>query len=205
LWLPNIHYTAVAIIFSDSWLNKMNSFFPFSKEIKTFIDKAKSIYFNSDISPNLRLALKQILDFRTSAKKSSSLIQLKSLEMIFYFFDNVFAHISTSKKNLSIHPHDLRKMNNYIDTLNYRIDRLPTLEEAAETTGMSKSKFQRLFKKIFRRTFYSYILELRMNYALELLMSKKSVSVVALETGYSSLSNFTIAFKRYFNYLPSEL
>jgi AraC-like DNA-binding protein len=205
LWIPKIQYTAIAVIFSDEWLQKMNLVFPFPENISSFIANAKSIYFNSDITVNSRLVLKQILDLKDKSKENISLLELKILELVFSFVDKVFSQISTQKTNLSIHPDDFITINNFVDTFNSRINNLPTLKEAANATVMSESKFQRLFKKIFRKTYYAYVLELRMNYALELLMSKMSVSQVAHETGYSSISNFTIAFKRHFKYLPSEV
>ena len=205
VWMPNIRYIASTIIIDDAWLKKMNLIFPFPKEISSFINDAKSIYLNSDISTKSRLVVKQILELNKYDNENTTLLELKTIEMVYYFFENVFSKVSTSKKNLAIHPDDLSKMNNFINSLNTIIDKLPSLKEAASLIDMSESKFQRSFKKIFRKTYYSYILELRMNYALELLMSKMSVSQVAVETGYSSVSNFTIAFKRHLKFLPSEV
>ena len=205
LWMPNILYSAIVIVVDYEWLKKINLILPFPKEISSFIKDAKSIYLNSDISTKTRLVLNQIIESNKYDNENTTLLELKTLEMVYYFFENVFSKVSTSKKNLAIHPDDLSKMNDFINSLNSIIDKLPSLKEAASLMDMSESKFQRLFKKIFRKTYYSYILELRMNYAIELLMSKMSVSQVAMETGYSSISNFTIAFKRHLNFLPSDV
>lgn len=205
LWMPNILYSAKIFIIDYSWLKKINLIFPFPKEISSFIKNTTSIYLNADISTKSRLALKQISETNKYNNDNTTLLELKTLEMIYYFFENVFSIISTSKKNLAIHPDDLSKMNNFINSLNTIIDKLPSLKEAASLIEMSESKFQRMFKKIYRKTYYSYILELRMNYAIELLMGKMSVSQVAMEIGYSSVSNFTIAFKRHLNFLPSDV
>ena len=205
LWMPNIPYFAIIIVIDYSWLKRINSIFPFPKEISSFIKNATSIYLNSDISTKSRLVLQQISESNKYNNENTTLLELKTTEMVYYFFENVFSKVSTSKKNLAIHPEDLSKMNNFINSLNTIIDKLPIQKEAARLIDMSESKFQRLFKKIFRKTYYSYILELKMNYAIELLMGKMSVSQVAMETGYSSVSNFTIAFKRHLKFLPSDV
>jgi len=205
LWLPNVHYTAIVIVFNDEWLKRTNFLFPLDEEVSLFINKAQSVYLNAGISTYSRLTLKQVLELKDKGKEMNSFIELKILELVFLFFESVFSMVSTSKKNLAVHPDDLSKMNSFVNSLNNKLEKLPTLVEASRTLVMSESKFQRLFKKIFRKTYYSYILEIRMNFALELLMGKMSVSQVALETGYSSISNFTIAFKRHFKYLPSEV
>ena len=181
------------------------SFLLGSPEITSFINSTKSIYLNSDTSIKSRLVVKQILELKKNSINHTSILELKTIELVYYFLENVFSRVSTSKKSLAIHPNDLIKVNNFINSLNTIIDKLPTLAEASSLIDMSESKFQRLFKKIFRKTYYSYILDIRMNYALELLMSRMSVSQVALETGYSSVSNFTIAFKRHLKFLPSEV
>lgn len=82
----------------------------------------------------------------------------------------------------------------------------PTIPELARKATMSETKFKTFFKKIYGHSPYNYYQLNRMNRARQMLLSKKySVKEVGRQLGFSNLSNFTIAFKKVFNELPSEL
>ncbi|MDP4132660.1 MAG: AraC family transcriptional regulator [Bacillota bacterium] len=65
--------------------------------------------------------------------------------------------------------------------------------------------FIRLFKKITGVSPYNYIKSLRLNMAIYMLESGMAVSAAAEETGYSSPSAFSKAFRQHTGFSPSEL
>ncbi len=78
--------------------------------------------------------------------------------------------------------------------------------DLARVSGMSQRNFNRLFHEAFKITPKQLHSLLRMREAYQLLkLSKKSVTEVALEIGYSSLSQFTKAFHQTYRMLPSEI
>lgn len=82
----------------------------------------------------------------------------------------------------------------------------PTIPQLAEMAAMSTTKLKTMFKKVFGSGIYEYYQANRMNYARMLLTSGKySVKEVGHLLGYDNLSNFSAAFKKQFNLLPSEL
>jgi AraC-like DNA-binding protein len=82
----------------------------------------------------------------------------------------------------------------------------PTIPALARHAMMSETKLKTLFKKIYKSGVYAYFQKNRMLKARLLLVSKKySIKEVGLQLGFQNLSNFTIAFKKEFNMLPSEL
>ena len=82
----------------------------------------------------------------------------------------------------------------------------PTITHLSKKAAMSESKFKRIFKTIYGRPVYSYYQDHRMEKARVLLLSGKySVSEVGYEVGYANLSNFSMAFRKKFNKLPSEI
>ena len=84
--------------------------------------------------------------------------------------------------------------------------KLPTLEELALKFGMSPRWLSREFVKEYGQTFYSFIVDRRLNEAhLALAKSKVKIQTISESLGYSDSSNFTIAFKNKFGYPPSHL
>jgi AraC-like DNA-binding protein len=72
--------------------------------------------------------------------------------------------------------------------------------------SISESKLKKDFKLIYGLPVYEYFQKIRMQTAKDKLLSgDHSVKEVAMELGYSNLSNFTIAFKKEFGLLPSKL
>ncbi len=81
----------------------------------------------------------------------------------------------------------------------------PSIESLAKSAYMSESKLKNLFKKAYGMAIYQYYQKNRMHRAKEFLRNRKhSVSQVGTMLGYQNLSNFSVAFKKEFNFLPSE-
>lgn len=75
----------------------------------------------------------------------------------------------------------------------------------AQRVALSEYHFARLFKTAFDITVHQYVLRLRLNRARHLLeLSPTSITDIALTVGYSSLSAFIHAFRRYCGITPSE-
>lgn len=79
------------------------------------------------------------------------------------------------------------------------------LQDVAKIAGMNPSAFSRYFKRIHRKTFSNYLIEIRIGYACKLLMeNKSSISAICYESGFNNLSNFNKQFRRVKGMNPSE-
>ena len=79
------------------------------------------------------------------------------------------------------------------------------LEDIAESIGFSKFHFSRLFKQYTNFTFCDYLCYRRIKVAEELLaMPDLSITEVALQAGFPSISTFNRLFKQHKNCTPSE-
>ncbi len=80
-----------------------------------------------------------------------------------------------------------------------------TLETVADVAGFSKFHFSRLFKQCSGYNFYDYLCFKRIKSA-ETLLSKPGISIteVALQSGFSSLSTFNRTFKKVKGCTPTE-
>lgn len=81
-----------------------------------------------------------------------------------------------------------------------------TIAELAPIAGINTSKLKQSFKKIYGTTIFKYITGLRMERAAGLIKYEKlSVSEASYRVGYKNPQHFTVAFKKYYGYLPSSL
>lgn len=82
----------------------------------------------------------------------------------------------------------------------------PTLEEVAKTVYFDKRYFCSEFKKNVGKTYKEYLREVKLQYALKLLKcTTLSITDVAMESGYSTVSHFNREFKNYYKNSPTYL
>lgn len=79
------------------------------------------------------------------------------------------------------------------------------LAEVAAIQGMNPSAFSRYFKRIHRKSFSRYLIEIRIGYACKLLMENNiNVSAVCYESGFNNLSNFNKQFLKVMGMNPTQ-
>lgn len=79
-------------------------------------------------------------------------------------------------------------------------------ERFATLTGRSLSAFKRDFKEIFDETPSRWLVKKRLEEAHFLIENKhQKVNDIYLDLGFESLSHFSVAFKKQFQYTPTEL
>jgi AraC-like DNA-binding protein len=80
-----------------------------------------------------------------------------------------------------------------------------SLSEVASVANLSTKAFCRYFKLKTRKTYYNFLLEVRVAHACNLLLSKNvTIYEVCYESGFNNLSNFNRYFKKIMNKTPFE-
>lgn len=80
-----------------------------------------------------------------------------------------------------------------------------SLEAAARMCGLSKARFGRVFKKLSGMTLGTYLNQVRMAHAVELLEeTQDSITEIAFQLGFSDQSHFDRRFRRTFWRTPSH-
>ena len=79
------------------------------------------------------------------------------------------------------------------------------IKDMARDAGMSEKYFIRYFQRYFNISPKQYIIELRMQYAAELLAdTSDSIAAIAEKIGYSDQYSFSKAFRKYYNESPTR-
>ena len=79
-----------------------------------------------------------------------------------------------------------------------------TLEEAAQTTGYSKSHFCVLFKEITGNSYINYLNTVRISHACLLLRNGRSIQDACYASGFENMSYFIQTFKKVQNMTPRQ-
>lgn len=80
-----------------------------------------------------------------------------------------------------------------------------SLSEIASIANLSAKSFCRYFKSKTKKTYYNFLLEVRVTHACNLLLEKDmTIYEVCYESGFNNLSNFNRYFKKIMNKTPFE-
>ena len=83
-------------------------------------------------------------------------------------------------------------------------EHIPSLEEAATQTGLSKFYFARHFRNCTGHTYWDYINQIRLKKASQLLIeTNDAICKIALACGFHDLSSFNRSFKKEIGCTPS--
>lgn len=86
------------------------------------------------------------------------------------------------------------------------VDNPPSIRELAKLVGLNEFSLKKGFRDTFQTTIYGYVNELKMEQARQLILEgDKTIHEIASLAGYKNPQHFTVAFKKYFGYLPSKL
>lgn len=154
-----------------------------------------------DLDPGLEQLLLEALD----AMENKLTAHSRVLEFLGGYINKLRRHDRILQPK-DLHSSDYRNLMKVSSLLRNPVaEEVPSLAELASLAEMSITKFKITFKQVFGSAPKQYQNKIRMEYAREQLRkSRKSPTELSYELGYSHPSNFTAAYKKFFDALPSN-
>ena len=125
--------------------------------------------------------------------------KLKELFLSLHYCQNEMQQNS----ELIINEEDLEKLRSAHAYLVENFKTPPSIKELSKIVLLNELKLKTDFKKVYKKTIRSFIIELRMENA-KTLLGKLTVSEMAGELGYRSVPHFINTFKKYYGYTPKQ-
>jgi len=131
--------------------------------------------------------------------------EAKSTELLLETLEHWHAQQSSSASRLTLKPRDIALIENARQRILDNLKSTPSIPQLARLVGTNTAKLTAGFKMLYGTTVHQFTLKARMEHALHLLTTEgASVGDVAEAVGYQYQSSFTLAFTRYFHFLPSR-
>lgn len=188
---PSLRAKSLVIHFDEDFLGKPFLDAPENLLIKQMLDNCKrGLQFGRKFTDGVReefvaLAKKEDMDRLIGLL---SLLNKMSKTQDFVFLTSDPIHL-----NNHVDSDRIKKVFEYVMQ---NFHREIKLNDIAGLASMSESAFSRYFKKRTRKTFSTFLTEIRIEHACKLLRKDKhSVSEVSFESGFNNLSNFNRQFK----------
>jgi AraC-like DNA-binding protein len=169
--------------------------------IREFLSQAhQGIHISGEDSVGIGEKLKSMLKMDTSESAITLLYlldymsKLPNLQVLSSPTFNDDYEIKESNRMGAVHQYVLENCKNNID-----------LNHVASIACLSPSAFCRYFKKYTRKTFSEFIIDLRINYACQLIKKNKlNITQISLDSGFNNISYFNRKFKEVLKMTPLE-
>jgi AraC-like DNA-binding protein len=204
-----VQLAAVTLYLSEDWINVFMKHNPNFQKIEQALEGEGSII-------TCRLGRRQLTIFsaianntRPSESETNYLLEVQnhSLCLLEHFFCSRHRNLAGANASTGIDNEDdlslVREVESYISE--YYCSDTFTVDSILKKTYTSYHKLNFLFKSIHGMTISEYIRNKRIEKSREMIADNvKSISQIAYEIGYSSISNYILAFKKIYRITPGK-
>lgn len=156
------------------------------------------------IPSNLMLIVNEIVHCSYQQEIKEVYLESKVKEVFSYLF-SLIVQKESPKQEVKLSEYEHNQIVQIEQVLKEKLRNSLTIKELASLSGINETKLKRNFKLVTGKPIFSYLTDMRMEKARNMLINpEKSVSEVAYAVGYKNPQHFTSAFKRRFNYVPSD-
>ena len=194
------------VIISRDWMAKYLKVEVLDDVLRRYLAlKAGSVHVKEIDFESMRL-LEDILHPPKDTPMEKAFVHNRIMMLLENFFEWLYRQMSVMELKIKMSREEIDLMRRVEEMLVADLANPPTIAQLAREAAMSPSKLKKQFKDVFGLPIYEYFQKQRMQQARELLLDgHRSVKSVGIELGFSNLSNFSMAFRKEFGVLPSEL
>lgn len=200
-----VKFKGLNILFKKEWVAKYLGLKNADDVLSTYL-ALKADSFNVDVlDDEYKATINRIMEDKGGAFPLLTM-QNRLLTLIERFFSRLYNRSAGKMFPLKISGYEMQQLQ-HVESLLVKSfsGPPPSILQLSKEAGMSPTKLKKLFKAVYGNAMYEYFQKKRMQHAADLLLNKKySVKEAGTSLGYANLSNFTLAFKKEFNRLPSE-
>ena len=157
------------------------------------------------VTAKIQCAIDEIILNPYQGSLQNIFLLAKSLELLVLCVDN-YKHVGDRNYVWLKSNEDKERVIAARDFINSRIEKPPNLSEIARAVGINEFKLKNGFKEMFHSTVFGYLTEKRLNMAKQLLLdTRKPLTEIAYELGYSSPQHFNNQFRKRFGNTPNSV
>lgn len=199
----NRKYENITLTFNKEWIEKIDR--THESYIGSLLRSEKAFYLFETITPAMQQVLESIKSIAESNTLFSELhLHEKAVEVLTMFLEKLEKRSEVkSLSNLNIN--DVETIFRVRRRILQCLNKMPSIQELSHEANMSSSKLQKCFKQVIGKAIAEYALSEKMEWAKRLLTTRLySVSEVGYKIGYTNLSHFTDAFRKYHGIKPKQ-
>lgn len=177
--------------------------------MRMFCKPIDSIIFDVNSRPQAKPAiievLKQISEIDPGHDEYSPLLQISYVNKIYYLLMKYCICFRRASNSVIIPKRDFSYAKTAIAYINENFKREIPLDEISSVVNLSPSYFSKYFKNVTQVSFSEYLANLRLENAIQDMLSKNStVSAAAIENGFANVKSFITQCKKIYGCTPAQ-
>lgn len=194
--IKNKNYKEIRILMDADFLKRHH----LSDETIFQNKKAISNDYILPICPKTQDVITELLSVKFSGKSKKLFLVSKLLELLALRLDK-----SKYNDNLLNNLELEKKLQKVKDIISSDLTGHYTILQLSRIVGLNSNVLAKLFKKAFRQSIHEFLLQLRMEKTLDLLLhSTKTINEISDIVGYKNTTHFIAAFKRKMDITPKK-
>jgi AraC family transcriptional activator of pyochelin receptor len=197
-------HTSFCIGYTKEYLSKFSSYLPSLEKFLENVENNKPCLLSKSnlyASDKMIGVMKDILEAEDEKELNEFFIEGKARELL------VLAMRRMKKiSGDSMRKNDIERIETIHAWINDNESNYGSLRSVAQRFGLNVNKLNKGFKQLYGLTVFDYVLKLRMEKASQFLKeTDMPIAEISFELGYTRVSAFTRAFKKFFAYNPNML
>jgi AraC-like DNA-binding protein len=194
--IKNKNYKEIRILMDADFLKRHH----LSDETIFYDKKAISNDYILPICPKTQDVITELLSVKFSGKSKKLFLVSKLLELLALRLDKS-KHNDNLLNNLELE----KKLQKVKDIISSDLTGQYTILQLSRIVGLNRNALSKLFKKAFKQSIHEFLLQLRMDKTLDLLLhSTKTINEISDIVGYKNTTHFIAAFKRKMDITPKK-
>jgi AraC-like DNA-binding protein len=204
---PGDEIKIVFVLLKENWINHVLRNDDVKNKFTTYLNDTKANVRKEFLNPEQLKLVDEIFNHTYIRPLAQIYYESRVLNLIESLLSEILAKKDDEDQHLHTNTEDIKIIQKAEVYISNNIDKpFAGVDYISKMCFMSRTKFINLFQRIYGMSSYDYYQKKRLNLAyVSLKTGKHSVADIAENIGYSSVSNFTTAFKKEFGMLPKEL
>lgn len=170
---------------------------------KTLFSEESPFYIFEEFDPVMHGMFWRSYSFEKGSVYEKELIHACGMHLIATFFTKINQREKILESNK--YPFNTKAVFKARQILKTQIDKQISIDELGRECGLSGSRLRALFKQVFGVTIHQFHQDVRLDAAkIYLQKGEKTMSMIAMDLGFSSASHFSSAFKKKYGVTPRE-
>lgn len=177
--------------------------------MRMFCKTIDSVIFDIDARPEHKekicQILKEIANIDIERDDYGVLKQISGVNFLYYTLLKYCTTLKRSSNSMIIPKRDFSYAKTAIAYINENFKQEIPLNEISSVVNLSPSYFSKYFKSVTQVSFSEYLANLRLENALQDMLTKNStVTVAAVENGFANVKSFITQCKKMYGYTPAQ-
>tara|TARA_R110000868_G_scaffold118055_2_gene313248 strand:+ start:2713 stop:3558 length:846 start_codon:yes stop_codon:yes gene_type:complete len=190
----------VTVFFTDKSFGSDFFMLPYFKDLNQFFFNATTGF---KVITNKEIIAQQLIELQSQNRLKRFISFLELLENLSQISTEPLSSFIYSK-TLSVNEGE--RLQEIFDFVLKNFQQSISLDEISKMAFMTPNSFCKFFKQRTNKTFFQFLIELRIEHACQLLSSKKelNINLVSDMSGFNSISNFNKKFKKLKGITPTQ-